>query len=346
LLTSGIDFINNNGNDGVILLISNSDQYGDDDVANTFINDILALMDVEIPIFIADYQSTNYSYEYINGRYFNGNEYFYSNLSKITIGSLKRVRNDLTFNKTISESFANIGGCIKSFDLYTKPTNGYCHSRFDLMENYNVLYLNEPIQQIGRFEGDSPFSINVTGEYNGEVFSKNIILEDDDIYECDSILEKIWVAQSIKSLEMATQNNDLIDDIIALSTENRVLSSYTSFLCLETKDYICYDCLDETSPSSISEIEMNDSLKVYPNPITDLINIDFHLKGNEKLLDLAILDVNGKCIHKFNTALFSAGENHISYNLTNSNGLMSSKGIYLLNFTTTEKKRIIKLIKK
>ena len=114
LISSGIDFINSHGNKGKIVLISNSDQYGDSQVANKLLNDIMALMDPIFPFYIADY-NTRYTYYYINGRYYYGNEYFFSNLSKFTSGSFEKVPDKKNFAEIVDNSFKYLSGSIKSF---------------------------------------------------------------------------------------------------------------------------------------------------------------------------------------------------------------------------------------
>ena len=333
-------------NNGHILLISNSEQYGDDDVANTLINDLTKLMDLKSQIHICDYQSQNMKYNYINGRYYYGNEYFYANLSRITLGSLNRHKDGFDITESIDEAFKYIAGSINSFDLYTKVNNGYCYSRYTLSGNDNVAYVNEPIQQIGKFKGDFPFSIEVTGEYNNQIFSKTITLTEEDAIQNDSIAEKIWCGQYIKNLETAEQSNSNIDDIIYNSINSRVLSKYTSFLCLENADYICYDCLDESSLTDVTENEISDTLTVYPNPFNEILNIDILLSSTEKVIDMSITDLSGKIVYKFDITSITAGQNTIIFKPSLIKGNALSPGFYILNYTTDKAKHTTKLIKK
>jgi Ca-activated chloride channel family protein len=84
LLVNGINFMNENGGDGKILLISNSNHYSDYKVANKLIEDLMAMMKSKIQIHIADYQALNYKYYYTDRTQYFGNGYFYSNLAKLT----------------------------------------------------------------------------------------------------------------------------------------------------------------------------------------------------------------------------------------------------------------------
>ncbi len=346
LIVSGIEFIKNNGNDGKVLLITNSDQYGDDDVANTFINDILNLMDPDIPIHIADYQSTDFSYNRINGRRYYGNEYFYSNISRITLGSLHRCRHGLTINETIDESFKYLSGAINSFDFYTKVTNGYCYSRYNLTGLNSIAYLNDPILQVGKYKGSLPFTIEVTGEYNNKTFSRKFELTEENAAISDSTIEKYWYGQNIKELENVEQSNSIIDAIIYKSINSRVLSKYTSFLCLENDDYICYDCLDESILTNIPDYSQSDSLKVYPNPFKDILNIEVSVSASEKVYDMSLTDMNGRIVYKFDTSSLTFGRNKFTCYPKGINGVELKPGFYVLNYLTNKEKRTIKLIKR
>ena len=350
LLVAGVDFINNNGTEGEILLISNSDQYSDKGNANNFINDLVALMDNETKIHIVDYQNKNISTNYINGRYYIGNEYLYSNLSKITLGSRNSIYESTTWSyqyskplsNAISDSFKYIEGTINSLDIYTTLKNGFCYNRFDLSGTENINFVSESLQQVGKFSGEFPFTIDITGEYQGKVFYKKIDVDEANIIQGDSITEKIWAGQYLRNLENVEQSNSIIDDIIISSKKYSLLSEYTSFLCLEEKDdYACLDCLDESVLNIIPQNFQDDIFKFYPNPFTDILNIEFTLESGEKIKHIKIIDLNGKTIYKFDTSQITVGKNKLIYR-PNSN---IKNGVYLINYVTNKSNYNIKLVK-
>ncbi|MBK9338542.1 MAG: hypothetical protein IPM98_19240 [Lewinellaceae bacterium] len=52
---------------------------------------------------------------------------------------------------------------LRSYDFHTTLANGYCYGRFDLGAVHpDKPYLNRPILQIGKYQGDMPFG-NTTG---------------------------------------------------------------------------------------------------------------------------------------------------------------------------------------
>lgn len=348
LLNDGIDFVKSHGNNGKIILVSDGDQYGDYQVANTLTNDLLKLMNPKIPIHIADYQSINYPSYYNDGQYFYGNDYFYSSLSRMTLGSYHTVRNNLGVNEVINRSFRYLGGSINSFDLHTTLKTGFCHSRYTMTSESNIAYVNDAILQVGKFKGEFPFIVEISGEYNNEVFSEMMEIPQPASLGNDSISEAIWMGQYIKKLESGTQSNDIINEIIYSSISERVLSKYTSFLCLEDTSYICNDCKDE-SDITISAKEViagQDSLRVYPNPFTDKITIDLTCDEPGDVKELSIVDVTGALIYRFSTGDLQKGKNVIVWNGQSVKGERIKPGVYLLVYKTSGYAKTIKIVKR
>jgi Ca-activated chloride channel family protein len=347
LLGSGIEFIKNNGNDGKIILLSNSGQFGDFHVANTLINDIVELMDPKIQIHIADYQSINIDYNYINGHYYLGNEYLYSNLSKITLGSLHRLLNGLSLSGSFREAFKYIGGSIKSFDLYTRVQTGFCHSRYTISGDDNIAYLNDPIIQVGKFKGDFPFAFEISGEYNNEIFSQEIVIQEQNVIIDDTTSEEIWTGLYIKELESGQQSNDIINEIIYTSLNERVLSLYTSFLCVEDSIVLINEGEDEQILIDIQDVVAEkDSISIYPNPFTDNLTIDLICSDPGEVKELSIYNITGAVIYQFNISDLVAGKNTITWNGTTASGDEVKPGMYILVFRTTDTIKTMKIARR
>lgn len=353
LLGSSIEYINkDNDQNSQILLISNSDQYTDEVIANDFTNDLVALLENNNKINVIDYQEKNFKLFSINGRRYFGNEYIYNNISKITLGSFNQMYESNSywytqyvnsFSEVISNAFKNIGGTINALDIYTTLENGYCYNRFNLSKSENISYVSEPILQVGKFDGEFPFSIDITGEFKGNVFSKKIKINEENIIKGDSITEKIWAGQYLRNLENTSRSNSIINDIVSASKEFTVLSKYTSFLCLEEKeDYACFDCFDESVLEVNSLNIQDDFFSFYPNPFIDGLTIEIVLRNGEKVKNLKIIDLNGKTIHNFDTSNFTEGKNKIVYKPN----LDLTSGIYIINYATNKNNYNIKLIKK
>lgn len=347
LLNEGIDFVMKNGNNGKIILISDADQYGDFQVSNTLVNDLVKLMNPKIPIHIADYQSVNYPYYYNNGQTYFGNDYFYINLSRMTLGSYHTIRNNSSLSEIISGAFRFLGGSINSFDMHTSMKTGFCYSRYSLNVESNVAYVNDAILQVGKFKGEFPFLIEVSGEYNNEIFSQVIeIPKPESIYN-DSIVKTVWAGKYIQKLESGIQSNDIINEIIYASLSERVLSKYTSFLCLEDTNYICNNCQDESKLTDARDLAADkDSLLVFPNPFTDKVTISLMCPDPGDVKELSIVDVTGSLIYQFNLGELQQGKNVISWNGTSARGDKVKPGVYLLVYKTSTNSQTIKIIKR
>jgi hypothetical protein len=353
LLANGINFVKDNGNNASILLISNSNQFSDYKVANKLIDDLTGLMTDKTPVHIADYQSLNYGYYYINKRYF-GNEYFYSNLAKLTGGTYQNLQNSKTEPDIIGWALKYMQGSINSFDLHTTLKNGFCYSRYNLNKDENVAYINEMILQVGKFKGTLPFEINFSGEYNHEIFSERIEIDENAAAENDSVVQKIWAGAFIKNMEKDYTSNDIVGEIIQESIKNRILSLYTSFLCLEDTSRWCLTCLpnqfkndmDNVLTSSNNFGEISDTVSVYPNPFRENISIEIQLTESSALQDLSVYDLKGSLIYKFDKNILNAGNKKtISWNGQSQNGEKLKAGIYLLVFRTAKTSKTIKLVK-
>ncbi len=356
LLADGIEFINENGNDGKILLVSNSSQYYDYQVANKLIDDLLALMKTKISIHITDYQTLNYRYYYTDQNQYFGNGYFYSNLAKLTAGSYQSLENGKSVSELFASAFKYLQGSINSFDFHTKTQNGFCYSRYYLNKDENVAYLNEMILQVGKFKGTLPFEIDFSGEYNKEIFSKKIEIAENPTLENDSVIRKIWAGTFIKSMEKDYSSNDIVAKIIDESINNRILSLYTSFLCLEDTSKWCLTCLPDQFRNDWNDVpvltaaedfgKLADTVSVYPNPFSGHLNIEVQLTDLSEIQDLSVYDLKGSLIFKFDKNLVQSGSKKtISWNGQTQNGTALKPGIYLLVFKTAKMSKTIKLIK-
>ena len=354
LISNGIHFVKTNSNDGSLLLISSSDQYGDYQTANQLIDDLLDLMDPELPVHVADFANKNYNYNYFGGKSYLGNEYFFSNISRLTKGNYFNIRNDnQAFTELMSLAFQSLSGFISSFDLHTKLQNGFCYSRFSFASDGQSAYLNKPILQVGKYNGTFPFIVETAGIFNSEPFAQNIKIEENIVFEADTLAEEIWVGNYIISLEESEQANDVVNEIIDLSVSERVLSLYTAFLALEPNDTIpvCYNCLDESDlVSAIKESDLIDDstyiFKAFPNPFNSQTTINFNLKGDVDLKNVTfkLYNLMGQVVRSFiPTEMQDKKQYQFLWDGTNDNGTLVSSGNYFFIVSTPNNRHTLKL---
>ena len=354
LLANGIDFVKQNSNDGSLMLISNSDQVGAYQVANQLIDDLMDLMDPALPIHIADFTNQNYQYNYIGGRYYRGNEYFYTNMSRLTAANYLNLFSGNSFSEMLTSVFQSMSGFISSFDLHTSMDNGFCFSRFSFNNTGQSIYLNRPILQVGKYFGTLPFKIEASGIYGSNPFSETFLIQENDIFLADTLAEEIWVGNYIKALETEEQTNDIVAEIIDNSIDHRVLSLYSAFLCLEPSDKIkpCYDCLDESEIISFvneaPDSSASDSLlQAYPNPFNAETTIHIKMKQtiNPRDVSFTIYNIMGQIVRTFEAESAAVrNEFKFHWNGANDAGQMVSSGNYFFVVTTPTQRSTLKLL--
>ncbi len=294
-LSSGIDFTTAYGSGGSLLLISSSDQVGEAAAANNLIADLKAKTGQLPPIYIIDLANRNYAYYTIGGRTYFGNEYFYTNLARLTGGAHESLRNGATFSQALAQSFGALGGAISSFDMHTTLEHGFSYGRFSSSDNLQALNLDEPILQVGKYYGSFPFVIETSGIYRTTPFSQRITLKEEDAATSDTTLAAFWTGKQIHLLEQGYPGNDIISQIISQSLNYRVLSMYTAFLALEPAQggEICNTCTDEGETTPIEKDQEapapgKGALEAYPNPFTTQTTISAHFAAPVDAADIRI----------------------------------------------------------
>jgi hypothetical protein len=302
LFSAAFEFLGATGGQGAVVLVSNSDNFGNYEQANELIRDLKKIQDPLPPIHIADMQDQRFNYYYIGNRYYYGQEYLYINLSKASGGYYKSIREMQTLQALLSGVMSSVAGMVTAFDMYTAPADGFCYGRFD-GEDLQGFPVNRTITQIGKYIGQTPFMIYLTGIYQSRPFSQLIHVEADQIQPADSMLSKMWHGRYIDVLENAGSDNMIIQEILYESLNNRVLSRYSAFLCLEPSDTVsvCHTCKDESELVGITDrmpVDSTGFIKLFPNPFSDRLTIEVtpgQLTGGDKV-DVRIFNLTGQLI--------------------------------------------------
>jgi hypothetical protein len=253
------------------------------------------------------------------------------------------------FSQVVDNSLKYLSGSIKSFDLYTKLDNGICYGRYILGSGSDIVYLNSPILQVGKFKGDFPFEINYSGEYESEIISDEISIPEANILQSDSLLEEIWTGIYIQHMENQTQTNDVITEIIQNSLGERVLSLYTAFLCIEEAMMPCDDC-EEPNNTAVPDVKISsqDILKAFPNPFSGPVTISVNLNeiNAEKVVRAGIYSVTGEVVFMADTdASQSQREFELLWDGCDKEGNPVPSGVYIFILQTDKSVYQVKLIK-
>ncbi len=356
LVANAIEFVKQNGNDGNILLISNSDNVGDYKSANQLLDDLVALMETKIPIHVVNYQDLNYYYNWFGGRTYVGNEYFYINLTRMTSANyFSYYSNGTSPDVMISSAIDALSGFIKSFDLHTKLADGFCYARYNLNNNVSSTYLNSPILQVGKYQGNLPFIVEASGVYKSAPFSKSFSVDENTLGNSDSLSQEMWVGNYINYLESLSPSNDIVNEIIWQSVHQRILSIYSAFICLEPgrEINICYDCIGnpDVPITGIKKdsVKQNDSLSLaaYPNPFNSSTKILVSVPSNLKVknISMKIFNILGQLIKSFDASqIGSGGKVTLNWDGRNDYGRIVSSGTYIFVLNTGTKIQSTKLV--
>jgi len=256
-------------------------------------------------------------------------------------------------------------------DFVSVFKNGFGYGKQTIYSDENNKgIVDMPIFQVGKYKGDFPMEILLTGEYDNVPFSKIVDINSNDVFAGDSSVKLMWVGNYIKSAEPEyynswdTKNNSNAADIVKISIENRVLSMYTAFLALEPNDTIkiCQDCEDNNSTANENDKGNNSNaikeknknieneqfiISAMPNPFNSTTTINIGLpENNAKILSVEIYNSLGQVVKNFNIKSLNRNSNNeiqIQWNGSNDNGDELTNGIYFMIANTSAGKKSVKL---
>jgi hypothetical protein len=353
LLADGISFMQKLQSHGEMVLISNSTNFGSKEQSNNLIRDVLNAMNPRFPIYIIDLNVSNYPSYWIDDRRYYGNEYFNINISRFTKGEYFSLRQQ-SLNQMLYNVSSALGGYFSSFDVYTTLTNGYTYSRFDLFQNLGRTYFNQPIFQLGRFTGQFPFHIQISGEYEGETIFYQRDVSQADAVLGDSCIKSIWTGKRIDQLKTQPRINSVISEMIDMSLKNRVLSEYTAFLALEPSDTVhaSKNLYDESALVSVEEIERDSlitdlNMNAFPNPFNTTTNLEFNIPADiqSPVIKLMIYNIAGQIVKTFNIPVIPYKMKYsIHWNGLNEQDNQISSGIYIATLKVDKIAKSIRLL--
>ncbi|NUO02076.1 MAG: T9SS type A sorting domain-containing protein [Saprospiraceae bacterium] len=356
MLSEGISFIQNNGGQGELLLFANSSQIGHFSTANPLIEAIQALMDDQvIPIHVLDFQLNSFTGYWLGNNYFRGNQYFYSNLTRVCGGSyfsqmLQCCAPFQNFVQQMVELETPSQGII---DIHTSLENGFSFQRFDFGITSGTADFNKPILQVGRLQGTGAFQIEANMEQNGVFQSNEMLFTEDLLIQADTMLREMWAGNQLAVLDYQANSNANVLAAVEFSIAERVLGKYTAFLCLEPSlgGEICDACDDD---EEVVPVEPEPTLAegpvwtAFPNPFSDQVRVDITLSEGLQPKDcsLSLFDATGRKIRQFQTTdLSGAGQDwQLIWDARDESGVSVPPGVYFLVLSTPNGQYHLKLV--
>jgi len=351
LLAAAIEIVNDN-TDIKVVLLANTDKLDDIQSSNKLITDLKTLMNPVFPIYIGDFQNQNFRYNYVNGIYYRGNEYFYRNLAKLTGGDYVHSFDGLSFPDCLKNIYLLATNETGLIDIHTTLDNGFCYGRYKLSKIGGKV-LNNIYLETGRFSGEFPFEIEISGMYSNEIFSKSLSITKQEAFGNDTLTKIFWYGKEIQEMENSSNSYSIINDIIDKSIDNRILSNYTAFLCLEPSMMGVVDSINNLNSNN-----QNDSgsggvlvgttekvetptldINIYPNPFKDYVNIEVQLPEGVSIKNsqFEIYDLFGKRVKIFDVKEFNGDSKFtIRWDATDTVGNQVSAGTYIFICTTPE----------
>lgn len=304
LIGAGVEAMKGESEKGLIVLFANSIAEGEPETANALLAEIDRLWEgtEPVPFFIADYTYPgNFPRYYLEPNVFYGNAYFYTNLARQTGGDwLEPDCCNRSFTQQCQAIFEHALDERIAMDLFTTLDTGFTFNRFELQGARGGTYNSrKPVFQYGRYVGHPPFTVEVAAFSGNQLYFNTI---NPELTAGDSAIAKIWHGFRMRELEKESDNRS-ITELISLSLEERILSLYTAFLCLEPSlgGEPCPSCQDRSLDGGI--VSTNDqpldtvvAASFAPNPFVDQISIRLDLGDGIDLGNcrLSVYDLSGR----------------------------------------------------
>jgi len=325
LFIDGIDFIRTNGNDGSIVLISSSDDFRNQNTANSLIDDVISFMDTsKIPIHTINLDDETNSV-WSGNTYYRANDYLYIILSTNTGGENQTV---ITYEQSYSDwwwwyyyeevyhSFASmlnyvmpkLSGYFSALSVYATMQSGFTYSNYTIASTNGFVYYDMPYRQVGKYTGSFPMDIILAAQTtDGQLYSTQLTLNQTDVTLTDSMSQSIWAGQYLREMLSYSQTNSVVYQIVTTSINERVLTKYTAFLALEPgmqpPDTLAIPTfgLDGTVvpisiPPQPTETNTSDlQISFYPNPVSTIAQFSFVIEESTSVL-IEVLSLDGQQI--------------------------------------------------
>lgn len=374
LVNHGIAHVKNYGNNANIIIVSNNGNYNSKSNSKAFINDLKKQYSSFPQIYIIDAYSLHeyyYYYYYYNGFnqskinsyyyyiYYSNNNELYKVLSQMTGGSYLSISNVMEIGQVVQKVYLSNTKAISPFELNLSTTGGFSYSNY-FNDNDETAFPDRVIVAAGKYTGELPMQLQVTGFYDKNPIMINKILDHKTVIEKDSTVKTVWAGLSIKSIEGSGYyyNTNMMQTAIETSIKNRVLSYYTAFLALEALTPVepCDNCLpneeimvtaetiaaDYGLSNKTTNIDLNettDTLVITPNPFETYINIKIKLNdySNAKLI---VTDIYGRTYANLPVSAYDGSIASLIWN-----GEDLPKGFYIVTLVSAKKKIQIKIVK-
>ena len=356
ILRAAVNRFNQVDKGGEIWLISDDDTHGETAAeAMEIVDQTFYAAENEIKFRILDngYGPGNF----INNKYYWGNQYLYENLFRLSGGSYKWLREYPNYDwaDVGMDVFAPTIGVVEIDPI---PQSGFSYSRIDLNDGRKSFNITSRYFQIGMYEGDHPFEILYNGYYDEELYRKTFSVEETAVKnEKDELVKKYWFAHYIREdLLEQPQTYETIKYIEQLAVENNIITPYSGFLIPGDGNYIGFQALSlddtltiddsiATSVDEIPEVPNNYSLSAYPNPFNPSTTINIEMSSSpDENFTIEIYNILGQKVKSYEYHNNYSTSKRIVWNGKNEFGEDVSSGTYIVRYASKHHVQTMKLL--
>jgi hypothetical protein len=351
LLRSATDYFNQLQRAGEIWLITDSERDAypvakANDILSLSINRLEQTVKIKIIACGRSYYGTSYS---INGRYYQGNDYLFENMSRISEGGLVRLENYGQYALPLAMADL-LSPALDLMEIDPFPHGGFCSGKYKFhpdRSHYPVLY---PYIEIGRAEGNTPFTTGFYGNVDGEWYHKEVEIGDTLYIGQVKQLKTMWHALHIKDLLQQPQSWGLVDEIGRISKENHIVSPYCGFVVPSKEGYAGFLQLEELDTLAMDQaavpVPERFEIQAYPNPFNSRAAIEVRLfhSDRDEPVTIRIFSLLGRLIHEWQQ-IVPAGETtvHLTWDGQNDQHQTVGTGIYFLQARVGSRSSVTKI---
>lgn len=178
---------------------------------------------------------------------FDVNSRLIDKLSRVCFGQSVYVRPNEDIEAHVSRLYQRIGAPAMtdvkiSFDVEgLAPDQGAAVNRIYPRDAYD-LFAGDQLVLVGRYKQPGVAKVVVRGKVNGseQSFDFPANFTDKSADETNAFVERLWamrrVGEIIDEIDLHGKNQELVDELVSLSTKHGILTPYTSFLADETSN--------------------------------------------------------------------------------------------------------------
>ncbi len=311
-LIMGIEYGHDLGADQIFLVSNSSPNWNADQISKALQWSRDANQE-NLPIHVISYQNTNWTTQSLNGLHFENNNYFLENLTAAHQGSLTVAPREEAISPEVFSSLRARGRQVhRAIDVDVPSGLAYA------AEQHGGIYY-------GRYFGDEEFEVTIIDITNQKI--DTVLKVKPNVKGVSHPIMQQWAGLQIEEMSNSLNGgyyyydfDERIFDIISLSLDSRVLSSYTALLALEpalggkvcefcdveepggqiSRDFV-FNTLgtemttsDDNSLTPVEEIEWTPwQLRISPNPAHDLVRIEISDELPEHNLEVKVFDLKG-----------------------------------------------------